>query len=388
MFPTGLEVRAVRTGAERKAFVELPWKIYRDDPYWVPPLLSMAYEIIDTEKHPFYEFARLELFNAWRGDELVGRIGAIDNPRHNETHDDRVGFFGFFEAENDPEVAQALFDAAGEWLRARGKDAIRGPANPSVNEEYGLLVDGFDSVPVALMTYNPPYYADLIEGAGFQKAMDLWAWYLPTELLGGVKADKIPEKLERVAKAVRKRYGYKVRAFDKRDFEAEVLRIKEVYRSAWEDNWGAVPMTDHEIDHMADGLRQMADFDLVFIVEDREGKVAGMSLTLPNLNQALIKAYPRPGVPEPLTLLKLLWHWKVHSAVDSVRVLALGVLEPYRGRGVDALLIYETARAALSKGYKWGEMSWILETNDMMNRDIEMMGGEVYKIYRIYQKPL
>jgi GNAT superfamily N-acetyltransferase len=139
---------------------------------------------------------------------------------------------------------------------------------------------------------------------------------------------------------------------------------------------------------MADGLRQMADFDLVFIVEDREGKVAGMSLTLPNLNQALIKAYPRPGVPEPLTLLKLLWHWKVHSAVDSVRVLALGVLEPYRGRGVDALLIYETARAALSKGYKWGEMSWILETNDMMNRDIEMMGGEVYKIYRIYQKPL
>jgi hypothetical protein len=147
-------------------------------------------------------------------------------------------------------------------------------------------------------------------------------------------------------------------------------------------------MTDHEIDHMAEGLRQMADFDLVFIVEDREGNVAGMSLTLPNLNQALLKAYPRPGVPEPLTLLKLFWHWKVRSCVDSVRVLALGVLEPYRGRGADALLIYETARAGLSKGYQWGELSWILETNDMMNRSTELMGAEVYKTYRIYQKPL
>jgi GNAT superfamily N-acetyltransferase len=383
-----LEIRPVRTPADKKAFVELPWHIYRDDPNWVPPLLSMAYEIIDTDKHPFYEFARLALFNAWRGDRLVGRIGAIDNPRHNETHNDKVGFFGFFEVANDPEAAQALFEAAGDWLRARGKEAIRGPANPSVNEEYGLLVDGFDSPPVVLMTYNPSYYVDLIEGEGFEQAMDLLAWYLPTALLGGTKADKIPEKLVRVVKAVRKRYGYTVRPIDRRNFDAEVEKIKTVYRSAWEKNWGAVSMTDHEIEHMAAGLKQMADFDLVFIVEDKKGNAAGISLSLPNLSQALLKAYPRPGVPEPLTLLKLLWHWKVRPCVDSVRVLALGVLEPHRGKGVDALLMYETARAALPKGYTWGEMSWILATNDMMNRDIELMGGEVYKTYRIYQKPL
>jgi GNAT superfamily N-acetyltransferase len=383
-----LEIRPVRTKADRKAFVELPWVLYRDEPNWVPPLLSMAYEAIDTEKHPFYEFARLALFAAWRGDQLVGRIAAIDNPLHNQTHDDKVGFFGFFEVENDPESAKALFDAAGEWLQARGKDAIRGPANPSVNDEYGLLVDGFDSPPVILMTFNPSYYVDLIEAAGFEKAMDLWAWYVPTSIYGGTKVDQLPEKLVRVAETVRRRYGYTVRQIDMRKLDEEVAKIKLVYRSAWEKNWGAVPMTDHEIDHLAAALKQIADPELIFVVEDRERNIAGMSITLPDLNQALLRAYPRPGVPEPLTLLKLLWHWKVRPCIDAVRVLALGVLEPYRGRGVDALLMYETARATLPKGYTWGEMGWILEINDMMNRSAEMMGCQVYKTYRIYQKAL
>jgi GNAT superfamily N-acetyltransferase len=383
-----LIIRPVRTSAEKKAFVEFPWQLYRNDPNWVPPLVSMAYEAVDTEKHPFYEFARLALFTAWRGERMVGRIAAIDSPRHNEIHEDRVGFFGFFEVEDDPPAAQALFDAAGEWLRVRKKDAIRGPANPSVNGEYGLLVDGFDRPPVIMMTYNPAYYVDLIEGEGFEKAMDLWAWYLPTSLLGGEKADRIPEKLVRVVKAVRRRYGFTVRTPDPKDWDDELERIKLVYRSAWEKNWGAVPLTDHEFEHLARELKQMADLDMVFIVEDREGQVAGISITLPDLNQALLKAYPRPGVPEPLTLIRLLWHWKVRSCVDGVRVLALGVMEPYRGRGVDALLMYETTRVGLRKGYQWGELSWILENNDMMNRANKLMGSEKYKTYRIYQKPL
>ncbi len=388
MSTASLEIRPVQTPAEKKAFIELPWKIYRDDPNWVPPLLSMAHEIIDTAKHPFYEFARLALFNAWRGDRLVGRIGAIDNPRHNETHTDQVGFFGFFEAENDPEAAHALFDAAADWLRAHGKGAMRGPANPSVNDEYGLLVDGFDSPPVVMMTYNPSYYVNLVEGYGFQKAMDLWAWYVPTAIFGGTKADQLPEKLVRVSNAVRKRYGYTVRNLNMKDWDNEIAKIKAVYRSAWEKNWGAIALTDHEFEHTANGLKQMADPDLVFIVEDKDGAVVGMSVSLPNLNQALLRAYPRPGTPEFVTLLKMLWHWKVRPCINSVRVVLLGVLEPYRGRGIDALLIHETAQTALKKGYTWGEMSWILENNDMMNRGIEMMQAHVYKTYRIYQKAL
>jgi GNAT superfamily N-acetyltransferase len=381
-------VRPVRTKADKKAFVELPWKLYRDDANWVPQLVSMAYEAVDTEKHPFYEFARLGMFNAWRGGQLVGRIAAIDNPRHNQTHADKVGFFGFFEVENDPEAAQALFDAAGDWLRARGKDTMRGPANPSINDVIGLLVDGFDSPPVILNSYNPPYYVDLIAAAGFEKAMDLLAWWLPTSLYGGTKADQIPEKLERVVKLVRKRYGYSVRHIDMRNLDEEVEKIKKVYRQAWERNWGAVPLTDGEIEHLLDSLKLMADPELVILAEDAEGNVVGMALTLPDLNQALLKAYPRPGIPEPLTLLKLIWHWKVRSCIDAVRVLALGVLGPYRGRGVDALLMYETAVAALPKGYVWGEMGWVLETNDMMNRGAETMGCKVYKTYRLYDKPL
>jgi hypothetical protein len=378
----------VRTQAEKKAFVELPWHIYRDDPNWVPPLLSMAYGDIDVENNPFYEFARLQLFNAWRGTEVVGRIAAIDNPRHNETHEDRVGFFGFFEVENDGRTSKALLDAAGNWLRARSKDAMRGPANPSVNASYGLLVEGFDSPPIILNPHNPPYYVALIESSGFEKAMDLWMWYLPTSIYGGVKADNLPGKLTRVAKAVRKRYGYTVRSPNLKDLDNEVEKLKKVYREAWEKNWGAVPMTDHEIEHMVAELRRTADLDLILFVEDRDRNVAGMSITLPDLNQALIKAYPRPGVPEPLTLLKLLWHWKVRRCVKAVRVPVLGVLEPYRGRGVDALLMYETAQVGLRKGYEWGEMGWTLETNDMMNRGVEMMRCEKMRTLRVYQKPL
>ncbi len=381
------DVREAKTKAEIKAFVELPWTIYRNDPNWVPPLLSMAYEIIDTDKHPFWQHARRALFNAWRGDELVGRIAAIVNPNHNQIHDDKVGFFGFFESINEQAVADALFDAAGDWLRAQGLTDIRGPANPSVNDEYGLLVDGFDSPPVIMMTYNLAYYIDLIEGAGFEKAMDLWAYWQKASAYGVGKADNLPSKLERIANVVRKRGKFSVRKVNMQDWDNEVERLKKVYNAAWQKNWGAVFMTDAEIEHLAEGLKQSLDPNLIFIVE-KQGEAVGISITVPDLNQALIKAYPRPGVPEIWTLLKLLWYWKVRGCVKGCRVMILGVLEEYRARGVNALLLYETAASAVENNYDWGEMSWILETNTMIQRDIETMGGRVYKTYRLYQKSL
>jgi GNAT superfamily N-acetyltransferase len=226
-----------------------------------------------------------------------------------------------------------------------------------------------------MMTYNPPYYVDFIERCGFSKAMDLWAYHLDLVAFGGERADKLPPKLIRVVNAVRKRYNYTVRKINLRDWDAEVERFKKVYNSAWEKNWGAVAMTDHEISHLADNLRQIMDPDLVLVVE-KEGEVVGVSITLPDACQALLRVNPHPSTWEPWTLLKFLWHYKIRPSIDGIRVLILGVLEPYRGRGIDALLYYETAMIALSKGYKNAEMSWILETNDAMNRASRFLGGE------------
>jgi GNAT superfamily N-acetyltransferase len=384
---SNLEITPVKTKQELMEFISFAWDVYTEDPNWVPPLVSMMKEMFDRQKNPFWEHSEYHNLVARRDGKVVGRISAIVNDNHNRTHDDRVGFFGFFEVLEDYEAAEALFDAASEWLRAREMSAIRGPVHPSVNDEYGLLVDGFDSPPVVMMPYNPPYYVDFIERYGFAKAMNLWAYHLDTSIFGGERVDKLPAKLVRVAEAARKRYNYVVRSFNLKDWDAEVERFKKVYNSAWEKNWGAVAMTDHEIHHLADGLRQIMDPDLVFVVE-KDGEVVGVSLTLPDVCQALLRAYPRPTTWEPWTLLKFMWHLKIGSCVDGMRVLILGVLEPYRGRGVDALLYYETAMAALPKGYKNAEMSWILETNEPMNRACQFLGGEVYKTYRIYEKPL
>jgi len=382
-----LQVSPVQTNQDLGDFISFAWEVYKDDPNWVPPLVSMMKEMFDAQKNPLWEHSEFQNFVVRRDGKVVGRITALINGSHNKIHQERMGFFGFFEVLEDYEAAEALFDAASEWVRARGMTALQGPADPSVNDEYGLLVDGFDSPPVVMMPYNPPYYADFIERYGFSKAMDLWAYHLDTAIFGGKQVDKLPSKLLRVVDLARKRYNYTVRRFDLKDWDAEVERFKKVYNSAWEKNWGAVAMTDHEITHLADGLKQIMDPDLVFVVE-RDGEVVGVSITLPDVNQALLRAYPRPTTWEPFTLLKFFWHYKIRPCIDGIRVLILGVLEPYRGKGVDALLYYETAMAALPKGYKNAEMSWILETNEPMNRAIRFMGGEVYKTYRIYEKPL
>ncbi|MFZ5919021.1 MAG: N-acetyltransferase [Chloroflexota bacterium] len=382
-----LQVRPVETKQDLMVFISFAWEVYRGDANWVPPLVSMMRDMFDPARNPLWEHSQFQNFLAYRDGRVVGRITALVNANHNRIHEEKMGFFGFFEVLQDYEAAQALFDAAGDWVRSKGMTALRGPANPTVNDEYGLLVDGFDSLPVVMMPYNPPYYAGFIERYGFSKVMDLWAYHLDTAIFGGEKVDKLPEKLVRVVEAARKRYAYAVRAISLKDWPAEVERFKKVYNAAWEKNWGAVAMTEHEIQHLADSLKQIMDPDLVFIVE-RDGEVVGVSITLPDVNQALWRARPHPKTWEPWTLLKFFWHYKIRSCIDGIRVLILGVMEPYRGKGVDALLYYETAMAALPKGYKNAEMSWILETNTPMNRAIQFLGGEVYKTYRIYQKPL
>ncbi len=376
-----LTIHECRTPAERRAFVTFPWRVYRGDPYWVPPLVSERMAFFDPQRNPFYQHAEVALFMARRDGEPVGTIAAIINHQHNAFHNEPVGFFGAFEVLPDQEAAHALLATARDWARARGMAALRGPATFSTNEECGLLIEGFDDPPRILMAYNPPYYRDFIERFGFHKAMDLYAYELTVEVFNW------PEKLVRVVEKLKGRSKFRVRPGDIRRFREELDRIKKVYNSAWERNWGFVPLTDMEIEHMAAQLIRFVDPDLVFIAEV-DGEPIGFSLTLPDINQALHKAYPRPGIPEWWTLLKLLYYWKVRRVVDTIRVVAMGVVEEWRAHGVSALFYYETAKAALPKGYRRAEMSWVLENNAMMNRDIQALGGRIYKIYRIYELPL
>jgi GNAT superfamily N-acetyltransferase len=380
-----LIVEPVHTAEERLAFIYFQWEVYRDDPYWVPPLISERVEFLDKERHPFHQHSEVELFMARRDGKPVGTIAAILNKRHNEFHNERVGFFGLFEVLQDREAAEALLETACDWARGKGLTAIRGPENFSQNEEVGLLVDGWDGPPVVMMTYNPRYYVDFIEGAGFYKAMDLLAYMLDLTQYGR-HGENLPPKLLRVAEKIQERGNFTVRKIDMRHFEEEVARFRGIYNSAWEKNWGFVPMTNAEFDHIAAGLRQMLDPDLLWFAE-KDGESIGAMVPLPNLNQPLVKAYPRPGVPEWWTMAKLLWHWKVRGCVDTMRAFAGGVLEPYRGRGVDAVLLVNLARAALPR-YKQAEISWVLENNMMMRRTAEAFDAQVYRTYRIYEKKL
>lgn len=378
-----LHVSPVESDADLNSFITFPWSVYRADPNWVPPLISERRELVDPEKNPFFEHARARYFLARRGDGVVGTISAISNDLYNSFQGVNVGFFGFFEVLDDPEAATALLKAAEDWVRQAGHTSVLGPAQFSTNDEVGLLVDGFNDPPRLLMTYNPKRYQDYIEGAGYVKAMDLWAYSLATDIL----RENIPPKVFRVTEKIGMRRNLRVRKLAMKDFDREVDRLKEIYNTSWERNWGFVPMTEDELNYLAKKLKPFLDPDLAVFVEQDDKPIA-FGIGLPDLNAPLRLAYPRPGVPEAWTILKLFWHWRVRKKVDWLRVWALGILPEYRGLGIDSLVYLDMAKTALAKRFKWVEMSWILEDNAMMNRGIQLMGGEVYKTYRVYEKRL
>jgi len=369
-----LEVAPVRGRRDRDAFIALPFSLYRNDKNWVPPLRRDVAVLIDPARHPFHRHGEVQLFLARRDGRVAGRIAAIENRAHSEFHGERIGFFGLFETERDPGTAQALLGAAAQWAAARGLTALRGPVSLSTNEECALLVEGFDRPPCIMMPYNPPYYADLLESAGFAKAKDLLAYY--------VERTDVPQALLERARRVSEREGVTVRPIDMKRFRSEVELFKVLYNKAWERNWGFVPMTDEEIDHMAKELKPVVNPNLVLFAETPTG-TAGFTLTLPDANAALI--HVRDGRLFPTGLLKLLWHIR---RVHRVRVLALGLLPEYRGRGIDNLLYLELFHRGQARGFTSGEFSWVLEDNAPMNHAIEKMGAAVYKRYRFYEKPL
>ena len=370
-----IEVVAISGKSGLKEFVELPWSIYLNDPHWVPPLQIAVKELLDKAKHPFYANADAEFFVARRDGRTVGRIAAIIDRNHNKFHEEKAGFFGFFESIDDPEVARALVNTARQWVTTRGAEFLRGPVNPSTNYECGLLVEGFDSSPMVMMTYNPPYYPRLLEQAGLQKVKDLYSFVNTAD---GVDLDKIG----RVSDRAMKRHGVTVRPINLKDFSGEVTRIWDIYNSAWQRNWGFVPMTREEFFLMGKEMKQILKPEMV-LVGEAKGRMIGFALALPDVNVAL---KPANGRLLPTGLLKILYYQR---KIRAVRVIALGVVEEFRATGVAAGFYAALVRNARTLGYNQEcEMSWILEDNVLMTRSLELMGAKRSKTYRLYQMEL
>jgi GNAT superfamily N-acetyltransferase len=367
----GIEVVAVDNQKTLKQFVELPYTLYRNDPYWVPPLRIAVKELLDRRKHPFYANAEAEFYLALRDGRVVGRVAAILDRNHNRFHDENAGFFGFFESVDDVDVAGALLSRARQWVSDRGAAVMRGPMNPSTNYECGMLIDCFDSSPVIMMTYNPSYYPVLMGQVGLRKAKDLYAYLSSTSTVE-------TKKIERVADRALAANGVRVRPINVKDFDAEVERVWNVYNSAWSRNWGFIPMSREEFLLMGKEMKQILKPDLVLIGEVG-GSVVGFALALPDINQAL---KPAGGRLFPTGLLKILYYQRL---IKNIRVLTLGVVEEYRASGLAAGFYAALVRNARKLGYGDCEMSWILEDNTLMNRSLEVMGARRYKTYRIYE---
>lgn len=375
-------VRKVETRADFQVFFEFPWALYRNDPNWTPPLLSMRRDLFDKQKNPSWEYLEGDYFTAWRGDQVVGTIAAYINHRHNEFQNEHIGWFGAFDVYDDQEAASALLDAAAEWVRSRGYTAIRGPQTFTPHEECGLLVDGFTR-PVLLMPYNYPYYARLVENAGFQKVMDTYSFYLSR---AGALEHATGDRLARLTQAVMKRNKITVRRIDTKRLKAEFQLFKEIYNAAWEQNWGFVPMTEKELDALVKSLGQFFDPRFAFFA-DVEGQPAGFIMAIPDFNQVLQKANPRPGVPEVITLLRALWYWKIRPVIDWARIPLMGVKQVYRNKGVDAVLYYHVLEALMgSKHIHHSDSGWILEANENMVSIAKSFGSEIYKTHRFYEK--
>ena len=367
-----LEVVTADSKQALKEFINFPYSLYRGEPFWVPPLRIAVKELLNRAKHPFYANAEAELFLARCDGRVVGRIAAILDRNHNRFHEENAGFFGFFESTNDPEVAAGLLSAAREWVFGRGAVLLRGPVNPSTNYECGMLVDGFDSHPMVMMTYNPRYYPALMENVGLRKAKDLHAYV-------NTAAAVELEKIKRVADHKLAKSGVTVRPINMKDFDGEVKRIWDVYNSAWKCNWGFVPMTREEFCLMGKEMKQILRPELV-LVGEVGAKPIGFALALPDINFALKRA---GGSLFPTGLLKILYYQRL---IKSLRVLALGVVEEHRTSGVAAAFYATLVRTARKLGYSCDcEMSWILEDNVLMKRSLEVMGARHYKTYRIYE---
>jgi GNAT superfamily N-acetyltransferase len=361
-----------------KAFIDFPHELYKNDPYYVPELFIAQRDMLTPGKHPFYDHSRIQLFLAYNDEQKpVGRIAAIINGNHNNTKNVKEGFFGFFDSIDDKEVSQALLSAAQNWLKENGQTKIMGPVNFSTNDICGLLIEGYDGPPVAMMPYNAPYYLDLLEDFGFEKKVDLRAY----RYTAGHYNDRAVQLLDGLENRLQ-RSDIIIRKINLKKFKEEAAALREVYNKAWDKNLGFVPMTDKEFDYTANDLKLVLDTDFCYIAEQK-GKIVGFALAIPDINQILIKI--KRGRLFPTGLLKLLLGKK---KINGIRILLLGVIDGYRKLGIEACLYGRIIKAFKARDFKYAEASWTLEDNEMVNRPIENIGGKLYRKYRILEKAI
>ncbi len=361
----------------KKAFVNFPHDLYADDPNYVPEIFMGQMDILDEKKYPFFKYGTTELWLAYRDGKIVGRIASIDNTNYNQHFKSTTGFFGFFDCINDRDVAHSLLDKAKDYANHRGFNKIIGPTNYSTNETAGTLIDGFHEPPKVMMTYNAPYYKELLESFGLGKEMDLYAYLLPVESVSKKSlrlADAFEQRLERK--------GITIRKFKKKDIIKEAEGMMNIYNKSWEDNWGFVPFTEAEFNFLRNDLKMLVDENFTFIAE-HEGNMVGFGLTLPDINEVLIKN--KRGKLFPFGIFRLLFGKK---KTNWVRVIALGVLPEYRKMGIEAIFFAKNIAEAKRRKISGGEASWVLESNTEMVNAAERMNGIRYKTYRLFSKEI
>jgi GNAT superfamily N-acetyltransferase len=373
-----IEISEVSSRRERNAFIKFPWRIYANDPAWVPPLIIERKTFLDPKRHPFYRHGDAALFLARKNGEIVGRIMASDDPNYNSLHQSNVGCFGLFECINNRHVAAALFEGAARWLREKGRTEIMGPIDYSTNYVCGLLIEGFQFPPTILTAHNPPYYRDLIESCGFTKAKDWYAWWFADPAKAAARLRPLSERFQ-------KRWPVTIRAGNLKNIRQESRRLRQIYNQAWKHNWGFVPFTEAEIEFMTHELKQLVipEFALIAEVGDEP---AGFILCVPDINVALRHINGRlTTFGLPIGLLKLLYY---KSRIRTARLIALGVIEKYRRAGIAEMLVLRIVEDAMIKRGFAGELSLTLEDNFMINRFLEAIGAHRYKTYRIFKRTM
>ena len=373
-----IEISEVSSPRERNAFIKFPWRIYVNDPAWVPPLIIERKAFLDRKRHPFYKHGNAVLFLARKNSEIVGRIMASDDPNYNALHQLNVGCFGLFECINDRDVATALFERAASWLREKGRTEIMGPIDYSTNYVCGLLIDGFQFPRTILTAHNPPYYRDLIESCGFTKAKDWYAWWFADPA-------KAVAQLRRLAARFTTRCPATIRSANLRNLRDESRRLRQIYNHAWEKNWGFVPFTQAEIEFMTSELKPLLVPEFAWIAEIANEPV-GFTLCLPDINvvlRGLNGRLTRFGLP--IGLIKLLLYKR---RIQKGRLIALGVVEKYRRAGIAEMLVLRVMEETMVKRGITGELSMTLEDNFMINRFLEAIGAHRYKTYRIFTRTL